>query len=287
MTMQPRNKLIMALGFIAITVFTVLIAGCSDDPFYPRPPQYTFAAQVTGLEGFTTDNGTAVIMLPLLAWNGTPVRPNESTPFKGRWLPGYYDDNSVQYHGMTSVTVVNTSFGPMVAVNINMTDYYMSYAKATPIAVEPGQNLSTLPTIVPERVEKNLSFEDINLQESGYASPWGYVVEGKLPERQEVLRFVETPLLPAVNRSGTGNYTSYVYIDERLLPLKNGNRIHVLIRLKVMLNHNTVDASVEGTRTYEYHDYTINGWFRGGMTGFVPVQVEYKYHTSTRSESSL
>ncbi len=70
-----------------------------------------------------------------------------------------------------------------------------------------------------------------------------------------------------------------MYIDPALRPLHNDSIIHVSGTLTVTLNHNKVNASEEGLRLFEYHKYVFNEAIPGGVTGYVPVRVNYSRFT--------
>jgi len=259
----------LALVLLAIVV-SLTVSGC-DDPYLPRSPEYRYSVEVTGLEDFTTPNGSAVIMMPLPAVNGQPILAEG-------WQPNNRFPYEQERHGTGRVEPVSTSYGPMLAITINMTDYYDSYARVTPIAISPGQNMSGVPTITPDRIYKNWSFDNVSTIAGGGISQLYYPASDH--GRQEVARFIERPLLPAETVTGAGNYTSYIFLDEGLRPLKNNRSINVSLTLKVWLNHNKVDASQEGARSFEIHTFTINESIPGGVTGFIPVQVRREYHSS-------
>jgi hypothetical protein len=259
----------LALVLLAIVV-SLTVSGC-DDPYLPRSPEYRYSVEVTGLEDFTAQNGSAMIMMPLPAVNGQPILAEG-------WQPNNRSPYEQERHGTGHIGPVSTSRGPMLAITINMTDYYNSYARVTPIAVNIGQNMSGVPTITPERIYKNWSFDNASTIASGGIGQLDYPTSDR--GRQEVARFLEQPLLPAENMTGAGNYTSYIYLGEGLKPLKNNSSINVSLNLKVWLNHNKADASQEGARSFEIHTFTINESIPGGVVGFIPVQVRHEYHSS-------
>ena len=267
--------LLIILSMLALAAFFSLFfayLGSIDDPFAPRAPDYEYKLSVIGLDGFTTENGSAVIMMPLPGYNGTPLLT------EGWWV-NYYDDSRYRYHGMQSLRSVNTTEGPMLEARIITTDYYESYARATPIAISPGQNTSTLPGVVPDRINKTPSFDDVHIIASGYVAPLDYQTGSQ--GREAVKRFIDTPLLPVayVPELCTleTNYSTYVYVDPALKPLKNDSSLRVTGKLTVKLNHNKVNASEEGLRRFEVHTYTIDETIPAGVTGYVPVQVRYRY----------
>jgi len=239
-----------------------------DDPYRPHAPTYHYEMSVTGLDGFTTDTGSAVIMLPIPGANSSPLLADG-------WWENYSGDSRYRYHGMTNLTPVNTSAGPMLAVSVNMTDYYERYAKATPVAIVPGQNESELPTVVPDRIGKEWSFDDVNVIASGSVYPADYPTS--TVGQEAVIRFLERPLLPVKRDSGTWNYTTYVYIDPALKPKKSDSALHVTGTLTVTLNHNKVNVKEEGVRRFEMHQYAIVEKIPGSTTGFVPVNISYLY----------
>jgi hypothetical protein len=269
--MSSRERsLIVAIAIMA-TVPGVFLAGCSDDPFYPRPPQYQYTIDVTGLEGFSTKNGSAMIMVPIPSVYGEPI-------LKEGWWPNNRSIFYEERHGTTSVAPAATECGPMLAISINMTDYYYSYARVTPIPIYPGQNMSEVPTVVPDRIDKAWSFDNASVIASGYVRKLDYPTSTQ--GRQEVSKFLDQPLLPVENGSGAGNYTSYIYLDEGLVPLNNDSSITVSVALIIHLNHNKMNASAEGARSFEIHTFAISEPIRGGMTGFIPVTVQHSYYSS-------
>ncbi len=154
-----------------------------------------------------------------------------------------------------------------------MTDYYLSYAGATPIAIQPGAT-GPLPTIVPLRINKSRTFEDVHASSSQYM-----ISELNHPTstvgRNAVIDFLKSPLQPAFNTS-TDNYSSYVYIDPALQSLKNGSRINISITMEISLNHNKVNKAEEGARSFEYHTFTIvQSRCRPARAVIVPVTVKY------------
>jgi len=254
---------LLAVAWICLFIFTI---GSIDDPFRPQAPNYYYTVDVTGLEGFATGNGSTVIMLPLPFVNCAPVLP-------AGWWVNYSPDPREQHHGMLGLEPVNTSMGPMLEALINMTDYYVSYARVTPIAISPGQNESTLPAVVPDVINKSWSFDDVHVIASGGIGALDYPTSSQ--GRAAVMQFLEAPLGPAENGTGIGDFTTYVYIDPALKPLSNGSAIRVSGTLSITLNHNKVNASLEGQRVFEYHNYVFNETIPGGVTGYVPVQVNY------------
>lgn len=249
---------------MVVIALVVLVAGC-DDPYDPRPPSYQYTVKVEGLENFVTDNGTATIMVPVPAYNGTPL-------IRQGWVPADREPWSEVRHGTEYVEPVNTSYGPMLAIHVNMTDYYLSYAGATPIAVQPGAS-GQLPTIVPEHINKSRTFEDIHVSSSQYM-----IKELDYPTstsgRNAVIDFLKAPLQPAFDIS-TDKYSSYVYIDPALQSLKNGSRINISITLEISLNHNKVNKAEEGTRSFEHHTFTIVQAVPAGTYGYLPVNVKH------------
>jgi hypothetical protein len=282
--LQGRYKMpLLLLGIVILIMVVVLVLaaaalmclffytlGSIDDPFRPHAPDYHYTTDVTGLDGFTTANGSAVILLPLPVVNGTPVLP-------AGWWVNYPPDPREQYHGMQSLAPLNTSEGPMLEARINMTDYYISYARVTPIAVSPGQDDSTLPAVVPDVINKSWSFDDVAVIASGGIQALDYPTSAQ--GRTMVKQFLEAPLLPAENVKGLNNFTTYVYIDPALRPLHNDSIIRVSGTLAITLNHNKVNASEEGVRRFEYHKYIFNEEIPGGVTGYVPVSVNYSSFT--------
>ena len=262
----------LALAALFISFFYYL--GTIDDPFHPGPPLYQYELTVSGLDGFTTVNGSAVIMVPLPAQNGSPV-------LAGGWWVDYPPDYRERRHGMTGLSPTNTPMGPMLAAGINMTDYYESYAGVTPMAILPGQNESELPHIVPARVDKPWSFDNLNIIASGSIG----TLDDPTSEqgRQAVIAFLQAPLVPAQNGTGNMNYTTYVYIDPELSPKNNDSTIRIHGALSVVLNHNKVNASEEGMRRFEYHTYTIDESIPAGVTGYVPINISCSSSSGTSS----
>lgn len=274
--------LLIILSMLALAAFFSYIfayLGSIDDPFAPRPPDYDYELAITGLEGFTTENGSAVIRMPLPGVEGAPLS-------REGWWVNYNNDSMYRYHGMESLQSMNTTEGPMLEARIVMTDYYESYARATPIAVSPGQNTSTLPGVVPDRINKTRSFDDVHVIESGYVEPLNYPTGSQ--GREAVKRFINTPLLPVayVPELCTleTNYSTYVYVDPALRPLRNESSLKVEGKMIVKLNHNKVNASEEGLRRLEVHTYTIDETIPGGVTGYVPVTVQYIGNVAMRPE---
>lgn len=260
----------LALAALFVSFFYYL--GTIDDPFQPGPPLYQFELTVSGLDGFTSENGSAVIMVPLPAQNGSPV-------LAGGWWVNYPSDTRERRHGMTGLSPTNTPMGPMLAAGINMTDYYESFARVTLMAIVPGQNASELPPIVPDRVDKPRSFDDFNITASGSIA----TLDDPTSEqgRKAVIAFLQAPLVPAQNGTGITNYTTYVYIDPALLPKNNDSAIRIRGWLSVVLNHNKVNASEEGMRRFEYHTYTIDESIPAGVTGYVPINISCSSSSGT------
>jgi hypothetical protein len=258
----------LAAFAILVMVLAVALAGC-DDPYIPHAPYYEYKVTVTGLENFTTENGTAMVYLPIPAVDGEPI-------LKEGWWPNYPLRYGEERHGTRWIRTANTSYGPMLALEINMTDYYYSYAGATPIAISPGQNMSEVPTVVPDRIDKNLSFDDVSTIASGSISMLDYPTSAV--GRENIINFLDQPLLPAT-AVADGNYTSYIYLDEGLRPIHNDSTINLTATLRVSLNHNKVNASEEGARRFEVHYFTVNGSIPGNATGFIPVQVWHSYES--------
>lgn len=256
--------LVAAAAVICIFLYTL---GSIDDPFRPQAPGYKYTVYVTGLDGFTTENGSAVIMLPLPVVDGTPI-------LSSGWAVNFQSDRE-QRHGMRSLAPANTSIGPMLEAHINMTDYYISYARVTPIAISPGQNESTLPQVVPDVINKSWSFDDMVVTASGGIQALDYPTSAQ--GRAAVKQFLEAPLAPAVKVTSSGNFTTYVYIDPTLKPLHSDSVIHVSGTLSVTLTHNKVNTSEEGARRYERHKYSFDESIPGGVTGYVSVHVRYEY----------
>lgn len=258
--------LVAAAALFCIILYTL---GSNDDPFRPQAPGYKYTVYVTGLGGFTTENGSAVIMLPLPVVDGAPV-------LSDGWAVNFPSDRE-QRHGMQSLAPGNTSKGPMLEARINMTDYYISYARVTPIAISPGQNESTLPRVVPDVINKSWSFDDVLVTVSGGVRALDHPTSAQ--GRAAVEQFLEAPLLPAEDVTGLDNFTTCVYIDPALRPLRDDSIIHISGTLTVMLNHNKVNASEEGLRLFEYHRYVFSEAIPGGLTGYVPVRVNYSRFT--------
>ena len=208
-------------------------------------------------------------MLPLPAVDGAPV-------LSDGWAVNFRPDRE-QRHGMLSLEPVNTSMGPMLEARINMTDYYISYARVTPIAISPGQNESTLPQVVPDVINKSWSFDDMSVIASGGIQTLDYPASAQ--GRAAVKQFLEAPLLPAENVIGTENFTTYMYIDPALRPLGNDSIVRISGTLTVTLNHNKVNANEEGLRLFEFHRYIFNAAIPGGLTGYMPVRVIYSRFT--------
>lgn len=263
--------ILILLAMVALAAFfSYLFSMFSviDDPYRPHAPTYHYELSVTGLDGFTTDSGSTVIMLPIPGANGSPLLTDDS------W-ENYSGDGRYRYHGIMNLTPVNTSVGPMLAARLNMTDYYESYANVTPIAIMPGQNESERPAVVPDRIGKEWAFEDVKVIASGYISQLDYSTSPH--GRQAVIEFLESPLLPAQSDSGKWNYTTYVYIDPALKPKKSDSGLRVTGMLTITLNHNKVNVGEEGVRRFEMHQYAIAEDIPGGITGFVPVNISYSY----------
>ena len=267
--------LLIIVSMLALAAFFSLFfayLGSIDDPFAPRAPYYEYELSVTGLDGFAAENSTAMIMLPLPGVNGTPL-------LEEGWWVNYYNDSGKRYHGMQSLKPVSATEGPMLEARIVTTDYYESYARATPIAVSPGQDTSTLSGVVPDRINKTTSFDDVHVIASGYVKPLNYPTGSE--GRAAVKRFLDTPLLPVAYVpelcTVETNYSTYVYVDPALRQLSNGSSLRVMGKLTVNLNHNKVNASEEGVRRFEIHTYTIDETIPGGVTGYVPVEVRYQY----------
>ena len=254
---------LLAVAWICLFIFTI---GSIDDPFRPQAPNYYYTADVTGLDGFSTANGSAIIMLPLPVVYGTPILSHG-------WWVNYPPDPRDRRHGMMSLAPVNISPGPMLEARINMTDYYVSYARVTPIAISPGQNESTLPAVVPDVINKSWSFDDVHVITSGGIQSLDYPASTQ--GRAAVMQFLDKPLGPTENVTGPGYFTAYVFIDPALKPLRNDSVIRVSGFLEVKLNHNKANTSEEGRRLFEYHNYVFNETTPGGITGYVPVPVRY------------
>jgi hypothetical protein len=253
----------------AATLFCILLytLGSIDDPFKPQAPGYEYTVYITGLDGFATENGSAVIMLPLPVVDSAPV-------LSDGWAVNFQADRE-RRHGMQSLAPANTSKGPMLEARINMTDYYVSYARVTPIAISPGQNESTLPQVVPDVINKSWSFDDMVVTASGGIQALDNPASAE--GRAAVKQFLEAPLAPAVKVTSSGNLTTYVYIDPTIKPLHSDSVIHVSGTLSVTLTHNKVNTSEEGARRYERHKYSFDESVPGGVTGYVPVHVCYEY----------
>ena len=180
-------------------------------------------------------------------------------------------------HGTRSIGPADTAYGPMLEVEVNMTDYYYSYASVTPIAVSPGQNMSEAPTVVPDRINKSMSFDDFSVIATGLVGQLD--LPTSTDARLKVIGFLDQPLLPAMNGAG-GNYTSYVFLDKSLKPSSNDSRINITGTLTVSLNHNKVNATEEGARKFEIHTFNFDETIPGNVTGLIPVQVRHDYHSS-------
>ncbi len=269
--MSFKGRFAIWAATIYVIAMGVFFAGCYDDPFYPRPPDFYYKVDITGLENFSTDNGSAVIMVPVPAVDGEPI-------LKEGWWPNNRSRYDREYHGTKLVRPATTGHGAMLALWFNMTDYYDSYARVTPIAIHIGQNESEIPTVVPDRMYKNWSFDIVSTVLSGYVGKLDFPTSAQ--GRQEVIKFLDRPLSPAKNGTDSSNYTSYVYIDESLVPLRNGSRINISVALTVHLNHNKVNVSEEGARRFEIHEFTVNESIPGGAKGFIPVRVNHTYYSS-------
>jgi hypothetical protein len=84
--LERYKKPLLLMGVIILATVLVLVIfavwvmcsffymlGSIDDPFRPQMPGYYYTADVTGLEDFTTANGSAMVMLPLPAVNRDPI----------------------------------------------------------------------------------------------------------------------------------------------------------------------------------------------------------------------
>ena len=94
----------------------------------------------------------------------------------------------------------------MLEARFNMTDYDISYARVTPIAISPGQNHSSLPVIVPDVINKSWSFDDMVITAGGGIKELDYPPSAQ--GRATVTQFLERPLAPAENEAGFGNFTT-------------------------------------------------------------------------------
>jgi hypothetical protein len=262
--------IIMLVAVATALCYFLYIFATVDDPYQPRPPSYYYEISVSGLDGFTTENGSAVIMMPLPAMNGSPLLP-------GGWWMNYWPDSREGRHGMTSLAPADTPLGPMLAAGINMTDYYESFAGVTPIPITPGQGEPVPPPIEPARIDKPWSFDDVHAIASGGIGQLDYPTSER--GRQAVIGYLSAPLSPFENGSGATGYTTYVYVDPALTPINNDSEIRVNGKLTVSLNHNKADSSEEGARRFERHTFVIEGTVPGGTTGYVPVKITYSRST--------
>ncbi|HEY3272225.1 MAG TPA: hypothetical protein VGJ92_00605 [Methanocella sp.] len=290
-----RNKKRLLTGTVAavVAIFVVVcIAGIGiflclmSTDNHVRPPGYEYIATVRGLDNFSTADGTARIMLPVPMYNGRAAVPFDKTLYEGYsgiplfwgWFGPYgavaVNIQGYGVHGTKSFCVTDTGYGRMIEARIVETDYfevnrdspyYPSRENDTPNRYEMYTVRRSAPAFddYTMRLETAISpafSNETNATLQGLAARPLYPDAGDLP----------APYTRAMADNLTG-YTSYVYIDEGLKPAGAGN--HTI----------DIDASFVISAAYrpyymepgDHHLFLIHESVPAGVTGFVPVRVQY------------
>lgn len=263
------NTAIAALVITTIVTVAVLVTGC-DDPKYVAPPYYKYKINVAGLADFSTGDSNATLMVPLPAYDGVPVLWVSNISADVMDGNGSIDlnnwANNWKYHGTHSLKVVDSPYGKMLAIGFNETDYSVrmvpNYTSSWPMDMVQTNKL------VP-------SFDDIHLY-IGYNA-----YEGRKNATFSLIGLLgDSPLSPVSNATGLytrwpygegiENYTSYVYMDPALQPLRNNSRIILDIQLEIVIGEHPW-----GANPGDHCMFIINESIPGGVTGYIPVTVQH------------
>jgi hypothetical protein len=280
------------LLIITILVGTIIVSGC-DDPNIIQSPYYEYFVRVNGLEYFTTDNGTAHILLPAPLINGTDLLPFKGDSGYGNnaTLPpemsyNGWDKNVVSlatfgYHGISYVTPINTSYGRMIDI-CNLENG--SYETRLSTTDETHHTIANTRTIN----KSSNSFDNIDIEITKVLGQTGSK-DAEAPVNCLINNPMHTDtgdLLPAgslpVSDEPLYSNTSPVYIDPDLRPIDNRNHsLKITIFFEVVV----------GERPYggpgDHYVFTIEESIPAGVTGYVPVTVYYHgnmKHYSPESE---
>ncbi|WP_424358430.1 hypothetical protein [Methanocella sp. MCL-LM] len=254
-------------------------------------PYYEYNINVSGLENFTTDDGSAVIMLPAPAVDGRVI-----LPFGGKFNGSLYKNigdggfdvnivgiNGWGYHGTRYVEVVNTSHGQMIEARFDSTDFYKVWPSRS------GDHLTnmTLDEYGMYTINKTEpAFDDLIFRSRMVLGP-----KDNETTNATVASLANRPLHPIANTSSAGytisakipyveNYTSYIYLDERLKPVSPGNHtIEIYARMEI-----AVGVHPYGGSQGNHYVFVIRESIPEGVTGYVPVTVQYIGNANVRPE---
>lgn len=270
-----RHKMLLLSVVIVVGVFLLLavLAGLYlnnfiytfDNPDIVRSPYYEYIVKVRGIESYDAPGGNASIYFPVPSYGGSPVMPFSDRLEKdiGIYAQGHspYDCTIVNinpfgYHGTRSLEAVNTSYGWMLETLIKDTDNHEVDFKWVPKPI--------------------VSFDKMEIRIQYPIGPAGTQVTDALLEGLKA-----TPLQPDVDqlptyytrpigRENVTGYTTYLYLDEGLRPLGPNSTIDIYASLLIKVGDRPY-----GGGTNENYLFMINESIPGGVTGFVPVRVQF------------
>jgi hypothetical protein len=274
----PTAGLLIVLVIISVT----LVSGC-DDPKLVATPYYEYTLRVTGLESFTTENGTARIMVPVPMLDGAVLVPFQGRfngtlwqyPYRGAWDTNIVNVNNWDRHGALYIAIVDSPHGNMMDIGFHKTDYFQFWGQSNPYYSQ-AKNLTpdqygvyTVNKTVP-------SFDDIAVRIREVLgrtdSSETNIIVGSLKNRSlyPYLGNITTNYTIPAKSGSIGDYTSLVYIDESLIPIGPGNHtIEIDAKFEVVVGFHPYDGYGD------HYTFIIKESIPGGVTGYVPVTVQY------------
>lgn len=270
-----RHKILLLSVAAVLGIFLLLavLAGlylCNflytfDNPDIVRSPYYEYIVKVRGIEGFDAPGGNASIYFPVPSYGGSPVLPFSDRLEKdtGIYAQGYspYDCTIVNinpwgYHGTRSLEAVNTSHGWMLEARIRDTDYREVDFNRVPKPVTSFDKMEIriqYPIGPSDSKKTNVTLEGLK------AIPL-FPHAGELPTNYT---------RPLADKNVT-SYTSYIYLDEGLRPLDSNSTLGIYASLVIKVGDRPY-----GGGTSENYLFMINESIPGGVTGLIPVKVQY------------
>ncbi len=287
------KKPLLIAAAIVITIFVVWglygayfflnMIYAMDNPSIERSPGYEYIAHVRGLDNSSTPDGAARIMLPVPMYNGSAVLPFDKTVAQEllarRIQPlrrGHVNIQDYGVHGTKSFSVADTDHGRMIEARVVETDYFEISTYSPLNSSWENNRMYTIRKSAPAFDDYVMRIEEVigpNGSIATNAKFQGLAVRPLYPDAGDI----PTPYTRAMGENMTG-YTSYVYIDEGLKPAGAGNY--------------TIDVHASFATRAAYHPYgmdvgdnflfLIDESIPGGVTGFVPIRVQYdgRYNNS-------
>ena len=248
-------------------------------------PYYEYSVNVSGLDQFTTDDGPALIRVPVPATGDMVVLPFEgkATESFNKYPPGgggfdldILNVNAWGYHGTRYIDVVNTDYGKMIEARFDQTSSYKVWPSR-------GYEYLQASNETPDEYgmytinKTGPAFDDLVFRVRMAIGP-----NGNDTTNATVASLVYRPLYPIANNSSTSytipariayveNYTSWIYLDESLKPINPGNHtIEIYVKLKIGVGVHPYDGS-KGN----HYVFVIRESIPEGVNGYVPVTVQY------------